>query len=155
MQPYQNYFQQNQNYQYQNPYSNYDRMNTMPNYQQQVFPIQQQTNQGIIGRLIDSDAEITVNDVPMNGQPAIFPSKDLSKIEIRQWDANGTINKIVYVPKIEVLDDKANNVSDMGFEGLNDRFNEFEKVFNDRFDKLEKAIVPKSTRTKKEVVADE
>lgn len=129
----------------QNPYQNniytpYDRNQ----YQQNVVS----QMQSIFGKVVDSDAEITVNDVPMNGQPAIFPSRDMGKIEARKWNADGTISRVVYVPQIDVSNDNATNSTPSTLESLNDRFNELEKAFNDRFDKLESAIAPKTTRKK-------
>lgn len=157
MQPYMNYLpSQNQMYQQnpysQNVYSSYDNRLGVQQYQPITNQSQMPTNQPtLIGKIVDKDTDITVNDVPMNGQAAIFPSRDLSQIETRFWNADGTISKVVYLPKIDPKDDKTENSAPNGFESLNDRFNELEKAFNERFDKLESAITPKTTRKKVDV----
>lgn len=135
MQNYQNYFNPQQNYNpgiYQQPSS-------------------------IIGRFVNDMNMITANDVPMNGQPALFPKSDLSEIEVRQWGNNGLINKVTYVPKIEPKIEQTSNVSssedktsDNGFQSLITALDDI----SNRLDLIEKAIAPKTTR-KKEVVTDE
>lgn len=85
-----------------NPYQQYQQ----PQYQYQYQPQVQMP--ALSGRMVNSFDEVTANDVPMNGTMAVFPKADLSEIECRQWNANGTISKIVYKP---ILEDKPNTLS--------------------------------------------
>lgn len=55
---------------------------------------------GIPGRYVNDFSEITANDVPMNGCPAIFAKADRSEIQMREWSPNGQIVPTVY--KLEV-----------------------------------------------------
>lgn len=50
----------------------------------------------IPGYYIQDDSEIIPKYIPMDGSISFFPYKDLSKIVIKQWDANG-LNTLVYV----------------------------------------------------------
>lgn len=143
---------------YQNPYNQIQQY--QPHYQQQQNFMPNQ-NQGIVGRIVDSDTDITVNDVPMNGQPAIFPNRDMSSIEVRQWNANGQISTMTYKPvEIEQTEEHKCKCSEKQNEALQSLTEAFENNFADinaRFDKLEKALAgTKSTsRAKKEVDKDE
>lgn len=46
---------------------------------------------GISGRFIANEAEIMPSEVPMNGQPSIFPLHDGSAIIVKSWTSSGTI----------------------------------------------------------------
>lgn len=47
------------------------------------------------GYYIESEKDIVAQYIPMDGSISFFPYKDLSKIVIKQWDANG-LNTLVY-----------------------------------------------------------
>lgn len=47
------------------------------------------------GYYIESENDIVPKYIPMDGSISYFPFKDLSKIIIKQWDANG-LNTLVY-----------------------------------------------------------
>lgn len=51
---------------------------------------------GLPGYFIQNENEIIPKNIPMDGSISFFPYKDLSKIVIKQWDANG-INTLTYV----------------------------------------------------------
>ena len=117
MQPYQNYYSQqnpyqqnfNQSAQMQNPYM--DRMMQLQQYQQglQMQPAQMSVAPQppvLIGRPVNDFSEITANDVPMDGRSAIFPKADMSEIQVRAWSADGKIVPVTYIP---VLDNQSNN----------------------------------------------
>lgn len=53
-------------------------------------------NTGLPGYFIQNESEIVPKNIPMDGSISFFPYKDLSKIVIKQWDANG-INTLSYV----------------------------------------------------------
>lgn len=81
----------------------------------------------INGRTIGNEAEIVPNDVPMDGSFSLFPMHDYSCIYAKQWNTDGTIRTIKFVP--EQVDNKSqeNAVT-------------FEQAVMDRFDSIEDAI---------------
>lgn len=103
-----------------NPYM--DRINFLQNYQQSLqqpvagmqMPL---TNQqampqqpaGINGRIVQAVENINANEVPMDGSMAFFPKQDLSEIYVKGWNANGTINTIVYKPYTAPKDNQTVN----------------------------------------------
>lgn len=154
--------------QYNNPYnipSYYPQQYTgYPQYLQQMqaaryqpqeqTPVQmqgtyQQQTVGINGRMVQSVENINANEVPMDGSMAFFPKQDLSEIYVKGWNANGTINTIVYKPYTEpnnnqTVNSMANagntkfNLSDESTELFMSKFDElFGKIeqLEDRFDK--------------------
>lgn len=91
---------------YQNPYM-YQQMQQVQQVQQpQMF--QQQQSANVPGRFVNDFSEITANDVPMDGRSAIFAKNDLSEINVRAWNANGTISNLTFKP---VLQTNPNEVS--------------------------------------------
>lgn len=159
--PYQAVPMMNNSYiQSQNPYM--DRMNFLQNYQQSLQqpvagtqmslanqqPMPQQIA-GINGRIVQAVENINANEVPMDGSMAFFPKQDLSEIYVKGWNANGTINTIVYKPYTEPNNNQAVNsmanaenakftLSDESTELFMSKFNELsEKIgqLEDRFDK--------------------
>lgn len=158
--PYQVPMMNNSYMQSQNPYM--DRMNFLQNYQQSLqqpvagmqMPL---TNQqampqqiaGINGRIVQAVENINANEVPMDGSMAFFPKQDLSEIYVKGWNANGTINTIVYKPYTAPKDNQTVNsmantenakftLSDESTELFMNKFEELsEKIgqLEDRFDK--------------------
>ena len=61
---------------------------------------------GLNGRIIDDFNILSANDVPMDGNGAIFIKKDGSEIQLRNWTANGTIQTTSYKP---ILDSNSEN----------------------------------------------
>lgn len=49
------------------------------------------------GRFVENPKEIMPNEVPMDGRLGIFPSRDLSTITVKAWNANGTIMNVRYI----------------------------------------------------------
>lgn len=82
------------------------------------------------GKVVNRLEDITPNDVPMDGSVGIFPLSDLSKIVVKSWNANGTIDTVVY--------ERPQTIQNGG--EIDDPF----KQINERFDKLEKLLQPKS-----------
>lgn len=158
--PYQVPMMNNSYMQSQNPYM--DRMNFLQNYQQSLqqpvagmqMPL---TNQqampqqiaGVNGRIVQAVENINANEVPMDGSMAFFPKQDLSEIYVKGWNANGTINTIVYKPYTAPKDNQTVNsmantenakftLSDESTELFMNKFDELsEKIgqLEDRFDK--------------------
>lgn len=78
-------------YLFSNPYlsgSGNNMQTQAMNYPQAQNSYQQQML-GIAGRYVNDFNEITANDVPMNGSPAIFAKNDRSEIQMREWSPNG------------------------------------------------------------------
>lgn len=148
---------QNFNQPMNNPYA--DRMNQLQQYQQnlQQPQIPQNQPQGLIGKVVNDFAEITANDVPMNGVSAVFPKADLSEVQLRTWAANGTIQTITYKPILEQNQQDGTNIPQNDFTALNDGINAFREEILSRLDSIEKSVAkPTASRTKKtEVNADE
>lgn len=81
----------------------------------------------INGRTISNEAEIVPNDVPMDGSFSLFPMNDYSCIYAKQWNTDGTIRTVKFVPE-QVDNNSQNNTIT------------FEQAVMDRFDSLEDAI---------------
>lgn len=159
MNPYQNSYQP-----MQNPY-----MAQMGQYQQnfqpqvqQIQQTQQQQAQGLICKPVVDASNVSPNDVPMDGNAAVFPKNDFSEIYVKSWTPNGTIQTIVYKPIQPENQSENTNIPQMDFNALNDGIMALGNNIIDRIDKLEKFFdnsvsktAKASTRTKKEVVADE
>ena len=136
MNPYQmpqanNYIPQYQSYQ-----QAYNPMQNIQRFQQpQQF---EQMQQGIFGKVVQSQDSIVANDVPMNGSVAFFPKSDLSEIYAKQWSADGTISTMVFKP---IQNDNTNKLSQDTEKlkiGLSDEATEvFEKHFDTLFSKIE------------------
>ena len=145
--------------QYQPYQPAYNPMQNIQRFQQPQQPEQMQ--QGIFGKVVQSQDSIVANDVPMNGSVAFFPKSDLSEIYAKQWSADGTISTMVFKP-----DKKEETVNPtMDAEklkiGLSDEVTEvFNKHFDTLFSKmeeLEKKIDEKSsakTNTRAKVSQD-
>ena len=136
--------------QYQSYQQAYNPMQNIQRFQQpQQF---EQMQQGIFGKVVQSQDSIVANDVPMNGSVAFFPKSDLSEIYAKQWSADGTISTMVFKP---VQNDNHNKLSQdtekLKFDLSENVTEVFEKHFDTLFSKieeLEKKIDEKSlTRT--------
>lgn len=92
--------------QYQSYQQAYNPMQNIQRFQQpQQF---EQMQQGIFGKVVQSQDSIVANDVPMNGSVAFFPKSDLSEIYAKQWSADGTISTMVFKP---IQNDNPNKLS--------------------------------------------
>lgn len=143
-----NYLPQYGAYQY-NPMANIQRFQSQEQIQPQIQQSMPQQIAGINGRIVQAVENINANEVPMDGSMAFFPKQDLSEIYVKGWNANGTINTIVYKPYTEpnnnqVVNSMANaenakfTLSDESTELFMSKFNELsEKIgqLEDRFDK--------------------
>lgn len=143
-----NYMPQYGAYQY-NPMANIQRFQQSDQIQQPQ--IQQAMPQpiGINGRVVQAVENINANEVPMDGSMAFFPKQDMSEIYVKGWNADGTINTIVYKPYTAPKDSQAVNsmantenakftLSDESTELFLNKFDELsEKIgqLEDRFDK--------------------
>lgn len=85
----------------------------------------------IPGRIIQNPMEITPEEVPMNGTVSLFPSTDYSYIIAKQWNQNGTIDTLRFVPEPQVVNQETATELDP-----------FKKEVIDRLDKLENLLSP-------------
>lgn len=121
-----------------------DRMNFLQNYQQSLQQQPMQINQqpvpqqiaGINGRIVQAVENINANEVPMDGSMAFFPKQDLSEIYVKGWNANGTINTIVYKPYADVNSNNPNNLSSTDKKSKFDLSDESTELFMNKFDEL-------------------
>ena len=130
-------------------------MQNIQRFQQPQQPDQMQ--QGIFGKVVQSQDSIVANDVPMNGSVAFFPKSDLSEIYAKQWSADGTISTMVFKP---IQNDNPNKLSQDTEKlkiGLSDEATEiFNKHFDTLFSKMEelekkideKSLTKTNARTK-------
>ncbi len=132
MQPFVNpmYFQQQQYQPYQPQ---------MPQIPSMPSPSIQNPITGINGKWVDSFESLTANDVSMQGI-SVFPKNDLSEIICKRWNANGTIETVLYLPQ------KGDT------EPIVDPIDEIKRSIEALNEKIDKVIKP--TKAKKEV-ADE
>lgn len=141
--------------QYQQYQQAYNPMQNIQRFQQPQQPEQMQ--QGIFGKVVQSQDSIVANDVPMNGSVAFFPKSDLSEIYAKQWSADGTISTMVFKP---IQSDNPNKLSQDTEKlkiGLSDEATEiFNKHFDTLFSKMEelekkideKSLTKTNARTK-------
>lgn len=139
--PNQQFQQMNQQIQ-QNPYI--DQLSQLRNMQQ--LPMQQAAYQGLTGRIVEDFNVITANDVPMDGNGAIFIKRDGSEIQVRNWTAQGTIATNVFKP-VQMEQPKEIPTEAIKTEiRLSDEvvavFQQYFERINKRFDKLEQSITP-------------
>lgn len=143
-----NYLPQYGAYQY-NPMANIQRFQSQEQIQPQIQQPMPQQIAGINGRIVQAVENINANEVPMDGSMAFFPKQDMSEIYVKGWNADGTINTIVYKPYTAPKDNQAVNsmvntenakftLSDESTELFMNKFDELsEKIgqLEDRFDK--------------------
>ena len=149
MNPYQNSYQP-----MQNPY-----MSQMGQYQQNFQPQAQQVQQpqqqaqGLICKPVVDASNVSPNDVPMDGNAAVFPKNDFTEIYVKSWTPNGTIQTIVYKPIQTENQPEGTNMPQMDFNALNEDVRALREDILARLDSIEKsmgATTPKTTsRAKK------
>lgn len=156
-----------------------DRMAQLQNYnqglqqqfppvQQPVQPMQPQIPQ-MVGRFVNTFDEVTANDVPMDGKCAIFPKNDMSEIQARAWQSDGTIRAVTYKPVEPISDCQTENTmpttENVKISLSDEVTGAFMKRFDDITDRLEQIEMAwtkslanpakTSSRTKKETVTNE
>ena len=101
MQPYQN-FQPMMQPQYPSMYGQVqppylDRLSQLQNMQQNLQQPQQQTVY-LNGRMVDSVESIVASEVPMDGNFAVFPKRDMSEVYLKYWTGEGKIATVIFKP---------------------------------------------------------
>lgn len=138
-----------------------DRMTQMQQYQQAapgLLPQGQGTPQaqGLIGKVVGDVSMVSPNDVPMDGNVAIFPKNDMTEIYCKQWKQDGTIQTVVYRPISEQDPAEGTNIPQVDFNALNDDVRALREDILARLDAIEKSVIKPNARGKKaEVIADE
>ena len=114
---------------YENMYGYQNYPNPYLRQQQSILPVV--TNAPVMVKSVDNVNEIQANDVPMNYPYAIFPKRDLSEIYVKSWNTNGTIQTLVFAPKVEKVKDDTGDITESKIganldatEGILDRFDE-------------------------------
>lgn len=92
--------QQQYNQMMQNAQWNTQPSNTNQS-QAQFPPSLQPSSTPLNGRFISSPDDILPREISMDGGVSLFPMSDYTCIYAKQWDANGNIQTVKYVPVIE------------------------------------------------------
>lgn len=102
---------------------------------QQQNPVQTMNNNqsntqfnNIIGHVVNSVDDITINEIAQDGSVSLFPTKDYSAIYAKAWTNNGTIQTIKFVPEAKPEVVSPENERNLSEEILS------------RLDRIEKAI---------------
>ena len=125
-------------------YGNYPQQNYQQMYQSQ--PLQQmvyQNRNDLHCRMVNSQNDIRVEEIPMDGTVGIFPVNNMSEIYAKSWNSiTGSIDTVVYKPALQEekkLESK-NNLDDFVAS-----FNLFKDEVMDRLERIDKNI-PKQNR---------
>lgn len=142
MNPYQNSYQP-----IQNPY-----IAQMGQYQQNFQPQQmqqpqQQQTQGLICKPVVDASNVSPNDVPMDGNAAVFPKNDFSEIYVKSWTPNGTIQTIVYKPVQPENQSDGTNIPQMDFNALNEDVRALREDIKGVRDMIEKSMSATTSKT--------
>lgn len=119
---------------------NFGNTPTMPSYtdyvnwvnqqrQMQMQAMQQQQAMQVKGRIVNSENEITVKDVSMDGF-TFFPQNDESCIYVKHWTNNGIMTRR-YVPEpdpTEVKQNQQDNFNASVTTALNDMSSRLERI---------------------------
>lgn len=132
---------------YMNP--NYLNQYQMPMYQQ---PIPMQNNAGSGTRFVNSFSDIQISEIPMDGTYKLFAKQDMSEIQAKAWDSNGTIKTISFSPIKAIETEKADELPTIDLSLQFEPILAEIKALNDKIDKLSKNT---NRSGKKEVVSDE
>lgn len=93
-----------QNYGFNYPqYQSYQQGYTGPYFGNSFHQMQAQNQEANIqtslnGRIIDDISNVTANEVSMNGSPSVFIKNDFSEIYLKQWQSDGTIKTMRFMP---------------------------------------------------------
>lgn len=107
---------------------------------QQNYAVPNYGHPGILTKMVDDFGYITANDVPMDGNGAIFIKKDGSEIQRRVWTAQGNIIVTSYMPQIANKGDLSVSLSSETEKSNLGAFNEFTETFNEKMKSLNDKI---------------
>lgn len=133
----------------QNPYM--DRSGQAQQYQQpQMLPTQMSgayQQPGLIGKVVNDVSMVSPNDVPMDGNIAIFPKSDMSEIYCKQWKQDGTIQTVVYKPVLDQNQSDSTNIPQMDFNALNEDVRALREDIKGVRDMIEKSMAVPTVKT--------
>lgn len=134
------------------PQQRYPQMEQQyPQFPQQIqFQPQQAMPQqimGLNGRYVDDFNTLSANDVPMDGNGAIFIKKDKSEIQLKNWTANGTIATTCFKPITEQNFENNINMPQINLNGLYEDMRALRGEIAERFDRLEKSMTNSTNHT--------
>lgn len=132
-------------YQPMNPFMG--QMQYQQNFQPQAQQVQQQQTQGLICKPVVDASNVSPNDVPMDGNPAVFPKNDFTEIYVKSWTPNGTIQTIVYKPVQPENQSEATNIPQMDFNALNEDVRALREDIKGVRDMIEKSMSATTTKT--------
>ena len=102
---------------------------------------------GLVGKMVNDVSMVSPNDVPMDGNIAIFPKSDMSEIYCKQWKQDGTIQTVVYKPVLDQNQSEATNIPQMDFNALNEDVRALREDILARLDSIEKSVAVPATKT--------
>ena len=100
----------------------------------------------LVGKMVNSEADVAPNEVPMDGSAGIYPARDFSAIYIKTWNKNGTISTIKFIPEMAETVSQEPNTNSVILERLDKltsmvskikqyrNYNHNKKVVNDNGD---------------------
>lgn len=84
-------------------------------------------NGSLYGRVVGTLDEIVPNDVPRDGSIGLFPQRDYSCIFAKQWNNDGSISTIKFVPEpVQQQDDQ--QTAGVGISDIMDRLDSIENM---------------------------
>lgn len=118
------------------------------NFQPQVQQVQpQQQTSGLVCKPVVDASNVSPNDVPMDGNAAVFPKNDFSEIYVKSWTPNGTIQTIVYKPVQPENQSESTNIPQIDFNALNEDVRALREDILARLDSIEKSVGTTTTKT--------
>lgn len=117
---------------------------------QQMLPTQMTgayQQPGLVGKVVNDVSMVSPNDVPMDGNIAIFPKNDMSEIYCKQWKQDGTIQTVVYKPVLDQNLTDGSNIPQMDFNALNEDMRALREDILARLDSIEKSVAIPATKS--------
>lgn len=114
-----------------------------PYYPQRQIPQQPVQQFGFSGRYINDINEVRLDEVPMNGQPCFFPTRDASAVYLKVWNQNGQLLTVRYILDQEQPGSEPNATTDS-----------MDDVYT-RLTRLEEALATTKSRKRKDVMSQD
>lgn len=115
------------------PNSPYQTPTTYPTFNPQPQTISNSADalvkSDISGKIVDTENDISVNDIPMDGKVHLFILKDYSKVIGKAWTADGKIATSVYVLEQQ---SQPQTTTDNSREWLQKQFDEIKDILMDK-----------------------
>lgn len=104
---------------------------------------------GLNCRIVDDFNAISANDVPMDGNGAIFMKRDGSEMQWRVWTATGQIATTQFKPIQQENIEQGTNMPQINLNALNEDVRALREDILSRLDDMEKAISSSAKATPK------